>query len=414
MTMQVASPVKESGMWASLVSMQNKTVQWTQTKLDGIYFAPNDTWKAHPYSKLQASPAVQGEAACRTLAIRKIGTRIRSTFRTTAFGKHNGRNACMIVVNLRFAYMSDAAIERAVVRLNFGTSNQTKASPTKLVPSNLRFAKQIGQSSLRGFNPAQSKLSLEINSQDLTTSYPRATPTFGPLDAFGDIKTEEHTVEEGINAGFSGFPSLNAKKAVKKSKEDRWHVQATNDDSVDRPCYTWKFHGISESAFERFPRMFMVGAVVECEEGEEFWCDVSVAAKQSRRGSDWEISIDRKTIVPVFKWEGCVLDESALLSVMKWTNLQAVPVQQAVAVPAATEKAPKTNATQTTTVHVEHQRVVQNLIQYQEVALKPAVQVVESGVVVEEVEEVEEVEAVPALPPRRPAVKEDIDAMMMF
>ena len=342
-------------------SARKETLEWTQRQLEDVFFAPDDRWKLHPYVKPQASALVQGEEACRALTVGKHAdhSQIESTFHTVAFGKYNGRNACLIIVELRFVYNKDKLINRALVRLNFGTENMDKAA-SKSVSPNDRLAKKIGHSQVK----VLSKTNLVLGSQDLIASYPRGTNVFGPMDSYGEIKTRQEEQEYGWSVGKQlQVAEVEAKTKNTVTKEDSWHAQGIKDS--DRPCYTWSFYGNEYDARNNFPRKFMVGAVVEYDE-VDFYCDVTIAGRRTKH-SDWCVNIDRKTCQPVPNSNG-LLTEGMLRSITESTNMQVEPVKASAA--AIGDEA--TPAVQTTTVHVEHLNLVQNLVQHQNVAVLPS------------------------------------------
>ena len=364
-----------------LNSLQAETREWTQKQIDkqleGVQFAPDDKWKTHPYASPQTSQMAQGEEACRLLSLGRPGVQIQSTLETVAFGKLDGRNACMIVVKLRFIYHhKEGLIERALVRLNFGTENKDKAGLLKSVPAESRLSKLIDFSQAKALNPKQTRISMEVNSQDLAMSYPRATSVFGPLDVHGEIKTEQDTTEAGASTTYTPF-SFSGKKSVVKTKEDRWQVTGVKES--DRPCFTWIFYSNDMSTVENFPRSLMVGAIVEHDKAD-FYCDVSVGGL--RKGtSGWHINIDRKHVRPIVDNQTS-LNETMLQTITSGTNLQTVPVKTTDKIEGAAEP-----AVQTTTIHVEHQNLVQNLVQHQNVAILPSGQVVEGEKVVPRISE---------------------------
>ena len=384
MTEKTTTSTSPRSFFQRLNSLEAETRQWTQKQhdklLEGVHFAQDDKWKAHPYASPQTSPVAQGEEACRVLSLGHPGVQIESTLETVAFGKLDGRKACMVVVKLRFIYHhKEGLIERALVRLNFGTEDKGKAGPPRLVPSESRLSKLIDFSQAKALNPKHTRISMEVNSQDLTTSYPRATSIFGPFDVHGEIKTEQDTTEAGASTTYTPF-SFSGKKTVVKTKEDRWQVTGVKDS--DRPCYSWTFYANGMSTVENFPRSLMVGAIVEHDE-TEFYCDVSVGGL--RKGtSDWHIDIDRRQVRPIVDSQTS-LTETMLQSITSGTNLQAVPVKATGKLESAAEP-----AVQTTTIHVEHQNLVQYLVQHQNVAILPSGQVVEGEKIVPRISEASE------------------------
>ena len=361
------TPPKRPTWSERLRSATEGTLEWTQKQLEDTQFAPDDRLKTHPYTKPRTGPLLQGEEACRVVTLSRHAERsqIESTFHTVAFGKHNGRNACLIIVELRFVYNKDAPIDRALVRLNFGTEDKDKAGPIKSVSANDRLARKIEHSQVK----ILSKTQRELNSQDLVILYPRGTNTFEPKEAYGEIKTKEEEEHYGVSAKL--YTTVDAKtELVKKATlEDRWHAQSIKDS--DRPCYTWSFHSNDYHSFDNFPRSFMVGAVVEHDE-VDFYCDVTVAGRR-KKYSDWSVNIDRKACQPVLNGHE-LLTENMLRNITDSTNLRVEPAKTS----AAATNDGATAAVQTTTVHVEHQNLIQNVVQHQNVALLPSGQVVEA------------------------------------
>ena len=342
--------------------------QWTQNQLQEITFAPDDPWKLHPYASPAEGTAVQGHEACRVLSLGHGGTQLQSTFQAVAFGKHDGREACMVVVNLRFIYHKKELIDRALIRLNFGTADPNKAGPITSVAGDDRFVRKVDISPAKAMLPTYYKLYTELNSQDLVTSYPRGTNLFGPLEMEGEVKTEESTIQGSISSVIF-LPTVSTSMTTMKTKQDRWHAQGVRDG--DRPCYTWTFFGNDLDSLNSLPRSFSVGAIVEHDD-DPFYCDVSVAGR--RKGeSDWHVNIERKK-VRLESGSSVQLTAQSITSNTGSASIEPVPAKPVGLV----DTAAATPAIQTSTIHVEHQTLVQNMVQHQNVAILPSGKVVES------------------------------------